>query len=1011
MRTLAAWIMILICGMVGFSTYHAAAHKLVSKNEPQGLAPGENGEEYLEYLEADFTHNIEEKDEYVFDTTVGVTLAIAKSPTETFETLPVGPCSLTAKPLQYFLGQVFWGVFPWELGINTIDEQEYASCEIREENSNKFMRLEVFSTQEPGVASVHVAGWWSSPAGGMSIMNSPSHHLEFDGAWHTYPYYRDIYTGRLSLGDWNMKTCSWVLEGDRDSIGHFKLDTTGCGPYLYGVTIDIQFPVLMEPSMGWKGSFDLDNIALTYDGPTTSGNLTMKEHVFDLPVELRKLSIDAVLPGDSMVEVSIYAAQSNESGWEKIGVYPFTANNLTIQFPDGLKAQKVKYGMSGSDGIRLIPDDNRNVPFLRSLTLSVESPQPIILIHGWQGLSLGNSRNCNEGIGRLDEPGVVNTFGEMASWFKDDYDVWIAHYDTSFVFTPSYQQNAVCLQGQIAKVREKTGRRSILVAHSMGGLVGRACLGLIDCKRNVSDLYTIGSPHAGVNLEIFIRVWDALFGKGYSQIYCQSQPGACQFDPYYMIVHFNIEYPTQNEISYTFLGGDNTPFPSGILLFPTEGLNDGIVGKESAVGRTNFGGDNVIHGPDPGRYWTHETHLRFLGTPSYFDPFQGKESQAFRCLYSLMEKKQPTDCEPVSDLKPSIASDAEYLEGTTIDISGTIFPGQVVSHTLQIDTQENSLFYISWLTGTLNFTLTRPDGIIISPLFAKANPGVTVYIENQSGDDMPPFASYAFTDTLPGVYTLTLSSGTTPDLGSAYIGFAALETDRFFWATTDKIEYQVGDTATITATLKTLTGGIVGANVQAELFGLDGALETMPLRDLSNGRYSLQFAIPNHPGSWWLKLTAIGDDADIPFTRQTSAMIRIIPDWADIWGAYRDYLLDEDGDGISDTLTIDIGLIITQTSDYILTGDLITNGQVIAHAAELLQGIHGVQIRQLKFEGSDIYRSQVNGPFYLMNVRLSEIRSTSLSANTAWYLWTTKPYSWLDFGSRRIFLPILNRQN
>jgi hypothetical protein len=94
----------------------------------------------------------------------------------------------------------------------------------------------------------------------------------------------------------------------------------------------------------------------------------------------------------------------------------------------------------------------------------------------------------------------------------------------------------------------------------------------------------------------------------------------------------------------------------------------------------------------------------------------------------------------------------------SVDVTGHLASGQSVSHTLQMDTSDHSLFYLSWLTGTLSFTLTQPSGQVITPTYADAHPDVVTYTMGVGDDALVPFAAYAFTTTLPGVYTMTIGA-------------------------------------------------------------------------------------------------------------------------------------------------------------------------------------------------------------------------------------------------------------
>ena len=342
--------------------------------------------------------------------------------------------------------------------------------------------------------------------------------------------------------------------------------------------------------------------------------------------------------------------------------------------------------------------------------------RPVILVHGWQGIPGNDTFSCTQGIGRYGTPnGTTNTeMAQMAQWFVDaDFDVWIAHYDGGPFYTPPIEYGAQCLRAQIANVAAQTGQNVIVVAHSLGGLVTRACLSLIDCRSHVSALYTLGSPHAGINslfMLKFLALYKAPVVNGFV---CSWQPTACQLLTDNM-VWFNLANPNLTTVNYQFVGGSKTPFPSGWLLMPLDGVNDGLVGSHSAVGRLYPTNLNVVPGAVAGRYWTNESHTDALGYPSYFEPSGGSQSQAFRCMMWLIGKLSDADCLSVTNLSLNGVQTEPMLSANTVNLTGHVANGQTVSQTLQVDTDSHSLFYLSWLTSTLSLTITRPDGQIIT---------------------------------------------------------------------------------------------------------------------------------------------------------------------------------------------------------------------------------------------------------------------------------------------------------
>lgn len=640
---------------------------------------------------------------------------------------------------------------------------------------------------------------------------------------------------------------------------------------------------------------------------------------------------------------------------------------------------------------------------------------PLILVHGFQGFSSG--RSCDDGVVRWydddgDDNDVKHSFGGMPKWFSGSgYDVWIANWDTGPGGTPPIEENAQCLRDQVAHVRQQTGRDVILVAHSMGGLVSRACLNLDDCRENVTALYTLGSPHAGINGVFLLKflTWNTSIGTPI----CKLQPALCQLSTERMVL-FNLLHPNRYDVDdYDFIGGDKWTLPWGPVLQGLDGPNDGLVGNHSAVGWSWPGKNKVTWGQKNGRYWTKETHTPIFAYPSYFEASGGPESQAFRCITLLLENDQPGtgDCTDATTQALGVTQAEPTLSATTVDVVGHIVSGQSVSHTLPVDTSDHSLFYLSWVTGTLAFSLTQSDGQVISPAYADTHSDLLTYTTSLGDGTTPPFAAYSFTTTVLGLYTVTITADNVGSEGTDYVTFAALETNRTFSVTTSADLYQASDIAIFTGTLQGPSGGIAGADVQVQLSRMDGVTETLALTDLGGGMYRTTYAVPDVPGYLKATFTAIGDDSGTAFTRQVDRLLAIAPHAAQLAGTYTDWLEDRDGDGFDDTLVLDVGVTATQVGTYTLSADLVASGQTVAHAVSFATLTNGTQTVTLRFDGWDIRRFQIDGPYTVTHVYLVDLGAGGIPAQIADDVWMTDAYNWQDFGFSSLYLPIILRNH
>jgi hypothetical protein len=199
------------------------------------------------------------------------------------------------------------------------------------------------------------------------------------------------------------------------------------------------------------------------------------------------------------------------------------------------------------------------------------------------------------------------------------------------------------------------------------------------------------------------------------------------------------------------------------------------------------------------------------------------------------------------------------------------------------------------VTQTLDLTLVNPDGLTIDPNYALANPSIVSFDTGPASNGSPGWMTYAFTDTVPGEWTLRVSALDVGPDGTDWSAITGFASDRTMEVGTGTKFNQIGDTATLTATLNSGTGGIAGATVSVDLARPDGVTDTLTLTDMGGGHYQGTYTIPNAPGYVEVIFTANGDDGGTAFSRQSSQLLSIMPQTGQLTGSYADRAVDEDG--------------------------------------------------------------------------------------------------------------------
>jgi alpha-tubulin suppressor-like RCC1 family protein len=620
---------------------------------------------------------------------------------------------------------------------------------------------------------------------------------------------------------------------------------------------------------------------------------------------------------------------------------------------------------------------------------------PLLVVHGIQ--LFGDGYQCTDTPGLY--PVVPSTLSDLPSWFTQEYEVWIAHLDSrplwSLQGTPSIETNAECLSKQISALYEKSGHQKItIIAHSMGGLVSRACLTQPECRSKVKELYTLGSPHGGLDSDILAKILFPIERAGL----CIRQPAVCQFGFDNMKI-FNADNPNQREITYTFIGGDATPIFPG-WLFLAEGPNDGLVGRQSAIGWDWVTWPGARKPPQ--QFWTDETHIDKWGNAYYENrpKDSNQPSQSYECIQFQMGKiPRPDFCrDPLAVQQTRAAADVPTLSQTTSSVSGQISTGQTVTHTLSIDTAAASLFTLAWSDGMVGFSLVRPDGQAITLAYAAANPNEVAFSSAAASPEFPAIASYVFTSTQPGDWQLRIDGTDVGSNPAGYVGFVAMESARSLTVSQDSTLYAVGDTATFTATLQGSVGGIAGATVTASLNRPDGITETLTLADVGGGVYRTNYTVPNAGGRVVMSVIASGSDGGVPFTRQEERIWTIAPDTAQFTAIAADRGVDADGNGRFESLRVDVRVNVTQPATYTLSARLAKGGVSIASTAVYTEiAAAGVYTLLLSFDGSDIWAAQLDGPYTVADAVLNNISIGSVPVASAATLHTTAAYPAADF--------------
>ena len=174
---------------------------------------------------------------------------------------------------------------------------------------------------------------------------------------------------------------------------------------------------------------------------------------------------------------------------------------------------------------------------------------------------------------------------------------------------------------------------------------------------------------------------------------------------------------------------------------------------------------------------------------------------------------------------------------------------------------------------------------------------------------------------------------------------------------------------------------LAGATVTCTVVRPDGTTQTVALLDdgahndgaARDGVYANAF-VGSQYGVYSLSAVATGTAHEIPFLRTTFSEVQFGSGTAQISGAFSDRGVDTDGDGLYNTLQVDVPVQVTTAGEYAAFAELrSTSGGVLAYANATSELAPGQRKLTLNFSGEEIWANGGNGRFTLADLRLNDM--------------------------------------
>jgi Tol biopolymer transport system component len=576
-----------------------------------------------------------------------------------------------------------------------------------------------------------------------------------------------------------------------------------------------------------------------------------------------------------------------------------------------------------------------------------------------------------------------------------------------------------------------------LIAYSYGGLRARAYLENINLNATtcegttklirVGNLFTMGTPHGGelpiLPFSVIIGA-GALLGGGQWPAFYEMMP------PVRLLANLQSAQPPGG-ICYRLLSGDGrlqaAILPTLLLpvyhKWPAAAAlpNDLAVHQWSAHAlmlnawlypNTTYISTGDLHGQVPD--WIDPFHL----LESYVNPTRTFTAKILPWLGSDNCSPSPTAnkaAPPAQDLVVYMQQPQTIEAAPLQDIAaGLLNSNELTTGMFTITNDGPTSVSLYWFDQELTLTLTDPLGNNITSETSSSDPNIDYTYLNAGFGLM---SSFQITNTLTGqwAYTITgqnLQEETLYRLMVLPATPVAVSSSAPEWA-------PFGRPVVITATVS--HGGatpVSGGAVTGIIRRPDGTVDYLVLYDdgqhhdgaANDGIFGAQYTKTNLGGIYGLQLTAAGTYGDEPYTRNATAVFTIAPNTVALTGQYSDAGVDSNGNGLYNWLEVQVGLYVSGASAYTLSAEIYQGATFVTHASNQVYLQPGTQSVPLRFSGDAILASQLDGPYLVRNVILTDNATATVLVETADNVHTTAPYSYDQFGSTTfLYLPMIRR--
>lgn len=576
--------------------------------------------------------------------------------------------------------------------------------------------------------------------------------------------------------------------------------------------------------------------------------------------------------------------------------------------------------------------------------LTIKVARPVVMVHGI--LSEGTTWASRWG----------NAFADMGLPYSHDLNMGALD---------SIANNAMKIGVKVNSVKDQWGVDKVnLLCHSKGGLDARH---YVEYHNDIEQMIQIGTPNAGSPLADAIQACAINASPGIAVLAnLLAGPAGVQLTTYYMR-GYNLFHSINPNVKYTALAGDYDPdcFLLNPFCKPIERLLLGITGKGDTI--VPISSVHSINGIAPLTYTSIGDNKQATHTQ------QTSSSMAYNELYSKVSAKA---------VQPRATAFLSAVSRTAT-ITGELTQGGSHTHQLILDEAVQTSFAVFYPSGDVDLTLKSPSGATYDSITVAGNSQIGYDEGDMIGGKLLIFR---FNSPETGIWTAKIDAPLVTDTSgkTAYALNAWLEDPSILFSGDVQTPYlKPGESLILNGELIEKGSPLVDAVVTATVAFPDDTSQIVTLVDngtgvdtiAGDGNYTGQLPTLALPGIY--KTLFLAQRQGIPgktdFSREDYGIFTVATSTSSFSGSYLDSGRDTDGNALFNYLDIKIGLNITDSATYRISGELTDssgNSQTMSIESSFAPGLHEVV---LPFEGITLFNNAVDGPYHLSSLKLAEI--------------------------------------